>query len=163
MSYEHLNVMEVIRPDTVDLDLKGITCKEEAINYLAGLLNEAGLIDDKDAYIQSVYERESLGPTYMENFIAIPHGKCAAVREAGIAFGRSPEGFEYLTQDGGGLAKLVFLLAIPERTAPDAYIAVLAQLARLLVHDEFRAKLMEAKCYQDVFEAIAEGQVLLED
>ncbi len=163
MLSEQLKISEVIRPETIDLHLTGVQCKDDAIHYLAGLLNKAGLISDIEAYTQSVYERESLGPTYMEHFIAIPHGKCAAVREAGIAFGRSPEGFEYITQDGGGLAKLVFLLAIPERTAPDAYIAVLARLARLLVHDEFREELMAAKTYQDVLDAIIHGEVLLEE
>jgi PTS system fructose-specific IIB component len=44
----------------------------------------------------------------MEQFIAIPHGKSGAVKEAGIAFWRSKEGFQYHTSLGGGLAKLVF-------------------------------------------------------
>lgn len=158
-----LKISEVIRPDTVDLNFKDIKSKDDAILFLADLLNNAGLIDDKQAYIDSVYERESMGPTYMENFIAIPHGKCDAVKEAGIAFGRSIEGFDYQTELGGGLAKLVFLLAIPNRMSGDAYMAVLARLARLLVHEEFRDKLYAAKSYDDVLKGIIEGENLLED
>ena len=163
MRSQYLKISEVIQPLTIDLELKGITSKTEAIGHLSELLERAGLLVDKEAYIQSVYERETLGPTYMEHFIAIPHGKSDAVREAGIAFGRSAEGFLYETPEGGGIAKLVFLLAIPNRTAADAYMAVLAQLARLLVHDEFREALMAAKDYQDVFNAIVDGESLLED
>ena len=163
MRSQYLKISEVIRPVTIDLELNGIQNKTDVIEYLAGLLDQAGLLTDREAYIQSVYERESLGPTYMEHFIAIPHGKCDAVREAGIAFGRSTEGFMYETPEGGGIAKLVFLLAIPNRTSGDAYMAVLAQLARLLVHDEFRAALMAAKNYQDVVRAIVDGEALLED
>jgi mannitol/fructose-specific phosphotransferase system IIA component (Ntr-type) len=163
MTTARLPISEVLTPQTIDLDLEGITCKEEAIEYLASLLDRAGLLLDKDAYIQSVYERESLGPTYMEQFIAIPHGKCDAVKEAGIGFGRSKAGFQYQTQQGGGLAKLVFLLAIPNRYSADAYMAVLAGLARLLVHEEFRDALYQAESYQDVLDAITRCEQYLED
>jgi len=158
-----LKISEVIRPKTVDLDLKNIENKDQAIHYLTGLLDTAGLIIDKEAYIDSVYERESMGPTFMENFIAIPHGKCDAVKEAGIAFGRSKNGFDYQTVRGGGTAKLIFLLAIPNRMSGDAYMAVLARLARLLVHEEFRNNLYAAETYDDVMTAIINGEQLLED
>jgi len=69
---QFLKISEVILPKTVDLNLKNIGNKDQVIHYLAGLLDEAGLITNQQAYIDSVYERESMGPTYMENFIAIP-------------------------------------------------------------------------------------------
>lgn len=163
MSAKYLKISEVISPETVDLQMDQITNKDQAIQYLAGLLNSAGLIINQQEYIESVYERESMGPTYMENFIAIPHGKSDAVKEAGIAFGRSENGFDYQTQLGGGLAKLVFLLAIPNRLSADEYMAVLARLARLLVHEEFRNDLYAAESYKDVLDAIICGEQLLED
>jgi len=163
MANQYLKISEVIRPQTVSLDMAGINCKEQAIEYLAGLLDKAGLLISRQEYIKSVYEREKLGPTYMGNFIAIPHGKSDAVREAGVAFGRSDDGFEYLTDLGGGTAKLVFLLAIPNRMSADAYMAVLARLARLLVHEEFRENLIVAHSYQEVIQAILNGEKLLED
>jgi len=163
MANQYLKISEVIRPQTVSLDMAGINCKEQAIEYLAGLLDKAGLLISRQEYIQSVYEREKLGPTYMGNFIAIPHGKSDAVREAGVAFGRSDDGFEYLTDLGGGTAKLVFLLAIPNRMSADAYMAVLARLARLLVHEEFRENLIKASSYEDVINAILIGEKLLEN
>lgn len=163
MANTYLKISEVIRKETVDLSMDQVSNKDEAINYLVDLLDNAGLLIDKDEYIQSVYEREAMGPTYMENFIAIPHGKSNAVREAGIAFGRSEQGFDYQTQLGGGLAKLVFLLAIPNRMSADEYMAVLARLARLLVHDEFRQDLYQAKTYRDVVDAIIHGESLLEN
>jgi fructose-specific phosphotransferase system IIA component len=158
-----LKIEEVIRPNTIDLNLSGLTEKDEIIEYLAGLLDEAGLLNDKQKYIESVHEREQLGPTYMEHFIAIPHGKCDAVCEAGIAFGRSSEGIMYETSLGGGIAKLIFMLAIPNRVSADAYMAVLARLARLLMHEEFREELMSASSYEDVVKAIRTCEGYLED
>ncbi|HEY59208.1 MAG TPA: PTS sugar transporter subunit IIA [Anaerolineae bacterium] len=161
MKFSNLKISEVIRPDTVDLNMHHIKNKDEAIQYLAGLLDQSGLLANKEEYIRDVYEREKLGPTYMENFIAIPHGKSFAVHKAGIAFGRSTEGFLYETEQGGGIAKLVFLLAIPNKMSGDEYMRVLAQLARLLIHEEFRNALFHANNYEDVINAIINGEELL--
>jgi len=162
MKNNELKISKVIKQETVDLHLKNIKNKDEIIHYLAGLLDKAELLTNKEKYIESVYEREQMGPTFMENFIAIPHGKSDAVREAGIAFGRSEDGILYETSLGGGIAKMIFLLAIPNRMSADAYMAVLARLARLLVHEEFRDALMNAVSYADVVESIKNGESLLE-
>jgi len=163
MANKFLKISEVIREETIDLAMDQVASKDQAILYLAGLLEKADLLKDKQEYIQSVYEREAMGPTYMENFIAIPHGKSDAVKEAGIAFGRSEKGFDYQTQMGGGLVKLIFMLAIPNRMSCDEYMAVLARLARLLVHEEFQQDLYSAVSYQDVLDAIIQGEGLLEN
>ena len=162
MAEGSLRIAEVIQPETVDLELEGIQDKDELIRYLIALLYRAGKIRSEPEFLQAVQEREAMGPTFMENFIAIPHGKSDAVLQAGVAFGRSDEGIWYETQHGGGLARLVFLLAIPDQMSPDAYIAVLARLARLLVHEEFRAALYAAATYEDVLDAVLRGEALLD-
>jgi fructose PTS system EIIA component len=161
MDLQNSKISEVIRPEAIVLDLKGVKSKDDVISFLADKLDQAGLLVDKETYIQSVYEREELGSTYMGHFIAIPHGKSPGVREAGIAFGRSMAGFEYVSQGDRAPVRLVFLLAIPDRTSADAYMAILARLARLLVHEEFRDALMAAKQYQDVLDAIMGCEELL--
>ena len=55
------------------------------------------------------------------------------------------------------------MLAIPNRMSADAYMAVLARLARLLIHEEFREALYQAKNYQDVIKAVIEGESILDD
>jgi len=163
MAKGSLRIAEVIQPETVDLELSGIQDKDELIRYLIALLYRAGKIRSEEEFLRAVQEREAQGPTFMENFIAIPHGKSEAVLQAGVAFGRSGEGIWYETQHGGGLAKLIFLLAIPDQMSPDAYIAVLARLARLLVHEEFRTELYAAAAYEDVLEAVRRGEALLDE
>ena len=161
MDLQEMRISEVIQPSAIDLDLQGICSKDDVIACLAEKLDKAGLLVDKDLYIQSVYEREDMGSTYMGFDIAIPHGKSPGVREAGIAFGRCKAGFEYISQNDNANVKLVFLLAIPDRTSPDAYMAVLAKLARLLVHEEFREALMQATNYDDVIAAIIDCEQYL--
>jgi PTS system fructose-specific IIA component len=163
MDLQKMRISEVIQPKTIDLDLQDINCKDDVIRCLAEKLNDAGLLLDKAAYIESVYAREEMGSTYMGYNIAIPHGKSPGVREAGIAFGRSTDGFEYISQDDKAIVHLVFLLAIPDRTSADDYMAVLAKLARLLVHEEFRDALKAADNYKDVFQAMIDCETLLLD
>lgn len=158
-----LKISEVIRPETIDLELTGINNKDQVIEHLAEKLNQAGLLIDKDVYLKSVYEREEMTSTYMGYDIAIPHGKSSGVREAGIAFGRSTKGFEYVSKNDKAIVRLVFLLAIPNRTSADDYMAVLAKLARLLIHDEFQEALKIAKNYEDVLNAIIDCEKLLID
>jgi mannitol/fructose-specific phosphotransferase system IIA component (Ntr-type) len=55
------------------------------------------------------------------------------------------------------------MLAIPNRVSADAYMAVLARLARLLMHEEFREELMSASSYEDVVKAIRTCEGYLED
>jgi len=158
----NVTIAEVITPQTIDLYLPVHLNKEGLLQYLASLIYNIGHISSQEEFLQAVYERESLGPTYMENFIAIPHGKSSSVLKATIAFGRSQQGIYYETAMGSGLAKLIFLLAIPQQMEADEYIAVLAHLARLLIHEEFCQQLYQAQNYQDVYQAIAEGERWLE-
>ena len=159
----NLRISEVIQAETVDLHLSGVANKDELLKKLVGMLYKARKITSPEEFLQAVYERESLGPTYMENFIAIPHGKSKAVLEPGIAFGRSVEGIYYETDLGGGIAKLIFLLAIPDQLSPDQYMRVLSRIARLLVHDEFRESLYEVSTYAELVTTIERGEALLEE
>jgi fructose-specific phosphotransferase system IIA component len=157
-----LRISDVIMPETVDFSLEGIATKDQVIRHLVHLLYEAGKVTSEDIFLQAVYEREAMGPTFMENFIAIPHGKSTAVISPGVAFGRSDEGIQYDTALGGGIAKLIFLLAIPEEMSAREYIGVLARLARLLVHEDFCSALYAATTCGDVVAAIQSHETTLE-
>ncbi len=74
MDLQEMRISEVIQPSAIDLDLQGIHSKDDVIACLAKKLDEAGLLVDKDLYIQSVYEREDMGSTYMA-LISQSHGK----------------------------------------------------------------------------------------
>ena len=162
MDESPLKVSEVIQPQTIDLDISPKMGKDELIHHLIEILFNAGKLYSKEEFLKAVTEREKQCSTYMGDFIAIPHGKSDTVIQAGVAFGRCLEGIEYHTEMGGGTAKLIFLLAIPNSMTPNAYVAVLARLACLLVHDEFKQWLYEANDYEDVIQAIFKGEGLLE-
>lgn len=154
-------ISQVIRPDTVDLHLKGIKDKQHLLDTMIEKFYAAGVIESREEFLKAIYEREALGPTYMDNFIAIPHGKSNTVKIPAVAFGRCDDGVYYDTQLGGGIVKLVFMLAIPGEMSAEEYIRVLSRLARLLIYEDFVKDLYRAQTYSDVIAAIKEGEKVL--
>ena len=89
--------------------------------------------------------------------IGIPHGKSSSVLTPPIAFGRSNEGIEFDAIDGQPV-RLVFLLAIPDTVDDKEYLNTLAKLARLIVHEDFRQKLLGAETLEVVFNHLESNQ-----
>ena len=97
-----------------------------------------------------------MGPTYMGNMIAIPHGKCKEVLTPGIGFCRCREPFIYESGGESGEVKYIFVLAISENQENDYHLRVLATLAGFLAHDEFLALLEKAESYDELIKGIKE-------
>ncbi len=156
MANKQLEISHVIRPDTVDLNGHGFASKEELLDHMIEMFVDSGIVDSGKEYLEAIYEREAMGPTYMGNYIAIPHGKSETVKNPGVAFCRCNDGIFYNTDQGGGEVKLIFMLAIPARMSGEEYMRVLSQLARLLVYPDFTDELYKAETYNDVLRAIEE-------
>lgn len=143
---------DVTGPELVTIDLTA-TDARDAVDELAGLLQAAGRVTDRAAFVEVVMAREAeTGGTGMESGIAIPHGKSAAVDRASVAFGRSATGIDFGAGDGV-TADLIFLIAAPEGQ-DDLHVTLLSRLARRLIHEEFRTALREAGSSDAVFTTI---------
>ena len=59
--------------------------KSEALDMAVDLMVKSEKISDREAYRKQVYLREEESTTGIGEGIAIPHGKCAAVRKPGLA------------------------------------------------------------------------------
>ena len=115
---------------------------------------EAGIITNKEAYIHALQFRETQGPTYMGNFIGMPHGKCKEVIRPGIGFCRCKRPFRYKSCGEEGDVKYVFMLAIAGNQTGDEYMRVLATLAGLLVNEDFIELLNTCNTYEQLIENI---------
>lgn len=58
--------------------------KAEALDQMVALMTASGKIADEEGYRKQVYLREEESTTGIGGGIAIPHGKCSAVREPGL-------------------------------------------------------------------------------
>ncbi|EOL9023763.1 PTS 2-O-a-mannosyl-D-glycerate transporter subunit IIABC [Cronobacter sakazakii] len=133
--------------------------RDEAIAALAGLLAAHGKLHDHTAFVNEVMQREVLGPTALGEGLAVPHGKCAAVREAAFAVATLREPVAWQGVEGDEPVRLIFLLAIPAAQAGTTHIQLLTELTTLLVDDAVREAAINAPCAEALL-AILEARPL---
>lgn len=147
-----MSITSLITPARVTLSLSARDAGE-AMDELCRLLTADGSVVDPPAYLTAVRHREAIGSTAVGFHVAIPHGKSAGVARAAVAFGRSANGIDWPAADGEPV-HLVFLIAAPEG-AHDEHLKALAQLARMLVHEEVRQRLLAADTPEEVLTALS--------
>ena len=138
---------DIITPALVSLDEPLGTDKRAVIDALAARVTAAGRATDSAALAADAWKREQTDETGLPGGIAIPHAKSAAVREATLAFARLKPGIDFGADDGP--ADLVFLIAAPD-TAAEEHLAVLSQLARSFMREDFTAGLRAAATPEEV-------------
>ena len=147
-------VKEILGKRVIDLDMTAKT-KDEVIRHLAGLLMEAGYIQDLEGYVKDVYLRESEGITGIGNHVAIPHGKSDYVDHVGLAVGRTRDMVEWESYDEQP-SDLFFLFAVPaDSEGAKDHLRLIAELAGKLGNDSIMTKLQTAKSYDELLEAFA--------
>ena len=144
---------EVLKSETIVTHLN-VKDKAEALDAMADLFVNAGIVDDKEQYIKDVYEREAVGETGIGDYIAIPHGKSTAVVTPGVAIAVLDHEIEWESLDGTG-AKLVILFAVgADNEAAQEHLKLLAMFSKRLGDDVVTGRLMNADTTEDVMEAL---------
>ena len=133
------------------------TTKQEIIEYLADQLDQAGKLTSKAAFLEAVWERESLSETGIDKGLAIPHGKSQAVKEAAFAVATLQKpitSWESIVP--GNQVTMVFLLAIPEAEAGSTHLKLLSELMSRVSDDRFLNRLKAAKTAQQFYDCLEE-------
>ena len=110
--------------------------KNAAISELIDLLETSGLLADKAAVSEAVFAREQTRSTGIGSGIAIPHGKCNAVKELVMAIGIAHDPIDFDSIDGNPVS-IVILLVSPS-TQTGRHIQALATISRLMLDEEFK-------------------------
>lgn len=130
-----------------------VTTKEEALLTMIDMLFQNGNIEDREVFKQAVYEREAIGETGMENFIAIPHGKSRTVTYPSVAIARNKKTIYWENIDGSNQARLIFLLAVPDDTDQSTeHLRLLSTLARALAYKEVQDKMLQIENEEDLYD-----------
>ncbi len=146
-----MEILKIIKKEYMNLALKAQS-KNEVIEELANLLDQAGVVEDIEKLIHDIKIRESLSTTGIGFKIAIPHAKSKYIKEPAIAFGKSKQGIDYDSMDGLD-AKLFFLICMPEQGG-NMHLKALAKLSRNLIHESFRNALENATTKEEVLEVL---------
>ena len=137
---------------------ESLPTKESVIEELAERLYQNGNISSKKNFLDSVFEREKVSPTGLENGFAIPHGKSSAVKKAAFAVARLQQPVEkWESIDPNNKVQLVFLLAIPKAEEGSVHLQLLSELSMRLMDGEFVSGLMEAKSPEQLLQALDQG------
>lgn len=146
-----MRITDLLSPNGIQLRAAPAD-KSAAIDLLAGLQEKAGNITDKAAYKKEIWAREELDSTAVENGVAVPHARCAAVKRAGLTAMTAPAGVDYGAEDGEP-STLFFMIAAPEGGG-EVHMEMLSHLMVMLMDEEFCQKLLDAEKVEDFLSLI---------
>ena len=130
--------------------------REEAILELAEALPPGTLPEgiDAEAIADLVLAREAEISTDLGNGIALPHARCEGLSDPVVVVGHSHEGIAWSDEDHGAV-RLFFLLVTPA-DRPEAHLAMLSQIARLVADESKREALLAATTAVEFLEAMGD-------
>ena len=126
--------------------------KKETLDLAVELMAKSGKLSDVEKYRAQVYIREEESTTGIGEGIAIPHGKCDAVKTPGLAAMVIKNGVEYESLDGEPVT-LLFLIAAPN-TKDNVHLDVLSKLSVMLMDEKFTTSLRNAKSVEEFLQII---------
>ncbi|MGL5030422.1 MAG: PTS 2-O-a-mannosyl-D-glycerate transporter subunit IIABC [Aeromonas sp.] len=138
-----MNLTSLTGPHLITLQTQ-FADRDVAIHALAEQLDQAGKLHDKAAFLKAVMARESQGPTALGEGLAVPHGKCDAVREAAFSVATLSQELGWEGIDGPEPVNLIFMLAIPTDQAGSTHMQLLTSLTTALVDDDTREAVLAA-------------------
>ena len=143
---------QILQPDCIKVPVEN-TEKEAVITELVDLLNANGLLLDKDTVLEAVLAREQTRSTGIGSRIAIPHGKCNAVKELVMSLGVAGEPIDFESVDGKPVTIIILLVSPADQTGP--HIQALARISRLMLDEEFKEGLEKASSAEQAYELLS--------
>ncbi len=137
-----MKITDLLDKRSISLDAAPAS-KSEALDLAVELMAAGGRLSDVEAYRRQVYAREEESTTGIGEGIAIPHGKCDAVKKPGLAAMVIRDGVDFDSLDGEPVT-LLFLIAAPN-TKDNVHLDVLSKLSVLMMDEEFSASLRKAE------------------
>jgi len=142
-----------IGQDNIHLGLNAAN-KEQAIRFAGEKLVEMGYVDPE--YVDAMFEREKLVPTYLGESIAVPHGTVEAkdkVKKTGIVICQYPAGVQF-TEDQDDMAKLVIGIAAKN----DEHIQVITTITNALDEPQAIERLTSTNDVNEILRILASSQ-----
>lgn len=128
--------------------------KEEAITAVIRKLDASGKLVDAPKFQADVFAREKELPTYIGYGFGLPHSQSEYVKDATIGIGKLKHPVIWTDEKE---ADFIFLIAVPKSEKENTHLKILANLARLLMHDDFRDKLRKSS-EQEVRDLLRDSQ-----
>ncbi len=148
-----MKLSDILRESCVVADIKGKT-KKEILLELVGPLKDTNLIDNVNAVVKIIMERERLGSTGIGDGVAIPHGKMKNIDSIICAVGRSQEGVDFDAVDRQPV-HIFFLVLAPEDSA-SLHLKVLSRISKILRDPSFRKTILKLANAHEIYANVIE-------
>ena len=145
-----MRIVDLLKKESIELNASPKT-KSEAIDLLVELQVKSGNIADAEGYKKAILAREEKGSTAVGDGIAIPHAKSETVKSPSLAAITVKEGVDYEALDGEP-SNLLFMIAAPNDG--DVHLEVLSRLMTILMDEDFREKLLNAKDSEEFLKVV---------
>lgn len=126
--------------------------KEELFEEMVQIFVDNDLIQDREAALRAIFEREAKMSTGIARWLALPHGKIEEATGLLMALGVSQNGIEYDSLDGEPV--YVVLMVFAEVGNPGPHIEALAEISRLFSLPGFTQSVKAAETPEEVLELI---------
>ena len=150
-----MKITDLLAKESIGLSVK-VKDKNETLSRMADLMDRSGKLSDKKLYLEAVEAREAEGTTGVGGGIAIPHGRCSGVKEAGLAAMTIDGGVDYESLDGNPV-DLAFMIAAPESSG-NVHLEILSKLAMMLMDEKFVTDLKAAKDAEEFLAVIDKAE-----
>ena len=145
-----MRIVDLLKKESIKLNASPKS-KSEAIDMLVELQVKSGNIADAEGYKKAILAREEKGSTAVGDGIAIPHAKSETVKAPSLAAITVKEGVDYEALDGEP-SNLLFMIAAPNDG--DLHLEVLSRLMTMLMDEDFREKLLNAKDSEEFLKVV---------
>lgn len=117
--------------------------RDETLSQLVNMVDRAGKLPDRDAFLKAIIEREKIISTGVGMGIAIPHAKLSTYNHFFIAIGILQKPVEWDSLDRAPV-RLVFMIGGPDDKQTE-YLQILSQLTRAIKDEDRRKKLLNSQ------------------
>lgn len=131
-----MKLVEAIKDEMIvlDADYKN---REELFEDFSQRFYKSDVIDNVEAFVDALHERESVCSTFCSMNIAIPHGISETVKTPSIGFCRLKNSIDW-DGDNETPVKYIFMIAMPKREytgEENEHIKLLSKIAVLSLED----------------------------
>lgn len=122
--------------------------QKEIFNFIADEVIKESRGIDKEKIIEGFYEREKEYSTAINDGIAIPHCRIDEINKATVILLRNKEKIIWTENEE---IDIIFALLIPKSNENQMHIKILAQVAQLIMEDDFIKLIKDSENTDDIF------------
>ena len=150
-----MRIKDILSPESMIMELKAKN-KEDAIKEMTDLEVATDIVNDEDAFIKSIWDRENESTTGIGGGIAMPHARNKSINKARVLFAKSKEGIDYNSLDGQPV-HLFFMITAPAG-ADNTHLQALAKLSGLLIDPDLVEALKNTKTPEEVIDLFEKAE-----